>query len=155
MKVERTNFNGDWDDLCPYCGETQGKHKEIIGEYKDVRYEHRLPCEAEKLRIRKETRAQARTLKTFIFLGWILVPLLIALFGFASVLIGTILFVISLFKIAWTGLELYGKPEKWLRGYKSKIEKERKMKHYYYHCERNPNGFRSLFLENLEDEEEL
>jgi sarcosine oxidase delta subunit len=47
MRVERTNFEGDWSDICPYCGHKQEVHKEIAGEYKGVRYEHRMPCDAE------------------------------------------------------------------------------------------------------------
>ncbi len=31
-----------------------------------------------------------------------------------------------------------------------KAEKERKMNHYYYHCERNPAGFARLLVENVE-----
>jgi hypothetical protein len=30
------------------------------------------------------------------------------------------------------------------------IEKQRKMEHYYYHCERNPLGFARLRAENFE-----
>lgn len=29
------------------------------------------------------------------------------------------------------------------------------MRHYYYHCEKNPEGFRKLFVENLADEEDV
>ena len=34
----------------------------------------------------------------------------------------------------------------------SKEEEERRMHHHHYHCERNPEGFRRLVLENLERE---
>jgi hypothetical protein len=33
------------------------------------------------------------------------------------------------------------------------MEKERKMAHYFYHCERNPDGFARLRNENFEDDE--
>lgn len=31
-----------------------------------------------------------------------------------------------------------------------KVERDRKMAHYYYHCERNPAGFARIKVENLE-----
>jgi hypothetical protein len=41
----------------------------------------------------------------------------------------------------------YGKPS---QSEKRKTEKEQKMAHYYYHCERNPDGFSRLKAENFE-----
>ena len=35
---------------------------------------------------------------------------------------------------------------------KEKAEKELKMRHYFYHCERNPEGFTRLKIENFERE---
>lgn len=155
MKAVSTNFNGDWNDACPYCGEKQEKHKVVAVEFEGVRYEHRMPCEPEKLEITKQAQSQARTLKILGFIGWILVPFVIAVVGFTSVVVGLLLFIISLSKIGWTGLELFGKSQKWLPGYKSKREKERLMHHYYYHCEKNPDGFRTILIENLQTEEDV
>lgn len=60
MKIERTNFEGDWNEMCPHCGEIQGSHRSIVGEYKGVRYEHRLPCEEER---KKMTEDRAKLVK--------------------------------------------------------------------------------------------
>lgn len=59
------------------------------------------------------------------------------------------LFVSSLAKISWRLAESYGSPEKWMPGYKEKQAKELKMRHYYYHCERNPDAFGRLKAENF------
>jgi hypothetical protein len=33
---------------------------------------------------------------------------------------------------------------------KEKAEKDLRMRHYYYHCEQNPEGFNRLKIENFE-----
>jgi hypothetical protein len=154
MRVQRTNYEGSWDERCPHCGEKQLTHREVAGELDGVRYEHRMPCEAEKASITRQAQIQVRALKSILLLGWVLVPMIIAIAGFASFVVGLILLVISIFKIAWTAVELFGAPSKWFPSYESKKDKERKMRHYYYHCEKNPEGFRRLFIENLKNEDD-
>lgn len=91
-------------------------------------------------------------MKSIVLLWWVLIPLLIAVVGFASPLAGALLFAISLGKIAWTFVRMFGSPGKWLPGYQDRSEKQRRMEHYYYHCERNPAGFSRLMVENLREE---
>ena len=87
-------------------------------------------------------------MKIIILIGWILIPLLIAILGFTNPVIGIILFVISIFKIGLCAIKLYGNPNKWILGHTTKSENNRKMKHYYYHCEKNPEAFKRLIADN-------
>ena len=95
-----------------------------------------------------------KAVQVIVFIGWIIIPRVITILGFASTIIGTILLVISLFKIAIKGVEFFGDPDKWIPEHKEKAEKKRKMDHYYYHCERNPEGFMRLKFENFDGEDE-
>jgi hypothetical protein len=148
MKIE-SNFTGNWKDLCPFCGEPQLNHRIDNGEFEGVHYLHRKPCTLEQEVITQRYRREALTTKSVIFVGWILIPLFVVIMGFASVWVGILLFILSLTKIYIEFIKLFGKADKWLPGHKEKMEKERKMAHYYYHCEQNPEGFRKLFIENL------
>lgn len=47
---------------------------------------------------------------------------------------------------AWRKIMGYAKPS---RSDKEKSEKELRMQHYFYHCERNPEGFARLKIENF------
>ena len=53
----------------------------------------------------------------------------------------------ALWKITKNGLLVFGY-KKHSATEKEKLEKEEKMKHYYYHCERNPEAFEELKIEN-------
>lgn len=85
-----------------------------------------------------------------IFAIWMVaVPAAIAILGFANFWVGLAALVYSLSKAAMKALKLTGKLK--LSAKESeRDEKKRKMKHYYYHCERNPDGFNRLKLENFE-----
>src|SRR5688500_9606477 len=74
-RTERTNFDGRWTDICPDCGNPQESHRTISGPYDGVVYEHRMPCESEKEKMRRKTRRAVRASKIIILIGWILVPL--------------------------------------------------------------------------------
>jgi hypothetical protein len=152
MKVD-SNFKGDWNDVCEYCGQPQEAHKIDYGTYEGTHYIYRMPCKQEQEQITLRLRNKALTVKGLIFFGWVLIPLFIAIVGFANFWVGLLLFVISLVKIAIEYVKLFGNADEWIPGHKEKMEKERKMRHYYYHCEKNPNGFRKIFIENLADEE--
>jgi len=152
MKVD-SNFDGDWSDICEYCGKPQEAHKIDHGSYEGTHYIHRMPCAPEQEQIKRKWRKRALTVKGFVLLGWILVPLFIAIVGFANYWVGLLLFIIALAKIAIEYIKLFGNAEKWIPGHKERMEKKSKMEHYYYHCEKNPDGFRNIFTENLADEE--
>jgi hypothetical protein len=46
--IERTNFDGSWEDDCSFCGKKQKEHRKVHGPVNGVTYEHRLPCEPER-----------------------------------------------------------------------------------------------------------
>lgn len=152
MKIE-SNFDGDWKEICKYCGKPHEEHKSDLGVYEGVHYLHRTPCKQEQDAIIRKRQKEVLTLKGIMLFGWVLVPLFITIVGFANFWVGLLLFIISIGKIGIEYVKLFGNADKWVPGRKEKMEKERKMKHYYYHCERNPEGFQKLFIENLADEE--
>ena len=47
MYVKYTNFEGDWDAPCAFCGKPNRKHQVDNGEYEGIRYIHRQPCKEE------------------------------------------------------------------------------------------------------------
>ena len=102
----------------------------------------------------RESKGRVYSIKAFIFAGWVLIPLIITVLGFADPIVGAILFAISIFKIAMTFIKHFGNPNKWIPGHKEKAEKERKMRHYYHHCELNPEAFTRLKLANFANEED-
>jgi len=146
-KRANSNFDGDWNSICKYCNSPHEEH--IWREHPDPNYLYRMPCEKQKEVMIKSNNRINRFITSFIFIGWILIPLIIAILGFAAPIIGAILLVISIFKICFTAIKFYGKPETWIPGYKEKVEKESKMEHYFHHCEENPEAFERLKLENL------
>lgn len=146
-KDPNSNFVGDWEALCEYCGRPHREH--IWKEHPNPDYNHRMPCEQQKLAMQKAWNRKVGVAKTLHLIGWILVPLGIAILGFANWWVGVALFVISLFKIVWRSIESYGSPATWMPSYKARQEKDLKMRHYFHHCERNPEGFARLKAENL------
>jgi hypothetical protein len=52
MKPNYSDFDGNWDDECFYCGEPHRSHQIDSGVYKGNHLLHRLPCEQEKDEIR-------------------------------------------------------------------------------------------------------
>jgi hypothetical protein len=152
MKTERTNFQGEWGSICPHCGGKEIEHRTTYGPIDDVLYEHRLPCEPEKDKMLREIRRKVRTTQAIVFIGWIFVPLVILVLGVTSPLIGWIAFTFAIWRIVVEAIKLFGNPDKWIPGHKEKMERERKMKHYFYHCEQNPEGFARLRAENFEEQ---
>jgi hypothetical protein len=95
-----------------------------------------------------------RLIKFILFVLYILVPTAIILSGIIFPGFGILLAIYALFQVGITSIILFGDPEKWIPGHANKAEKKRKMEHYYYHCERNPEGFNRIFIENLKNDEE-
>lgn len=54
MEIEYTNFKGNWDDDCTYCGKSQKSHQVDSGTYQGKHYIHRQPCKEEQYEIRKK-----------------------------------------------------------------------------------------------------
>lgn len=101
----------------------------------------------------REQRRVVRAGKIIVLIGWVLVPLaILVLQQFVSV-IGWMGFTYGLFRLGIETIKYFGDPDKWIPGHKEKREKELKERHYIYHCERNPEGFERLKLENFQNEE--
>jgi hypothetical protein len=60
-KIHRTNFEGNWKDICPHCGNKQMDHRKTYGPLDGVIHEHRLPCEPERELFIKERQKLVRT----------------------------------------------------------------------------------------------
>ena len=147
-----SNFEGDWDDTCQYC---KRSHREHINPNLPIpNYKHRMPCEEQKAAIRANHNRQVCTVKGIIFVGWVLIPLIIAILGFTSPVVGGILLAISVFKIGVAAIKHIGNPDKWIPGYTEKVKKERDMEHYYYHCEKQPEAFKRLKHGNFRIEDD-
>ncbi len=63
MKIEYTNFDGDWDTDCPFCGNSQRCHQVDIGEIDGTRFIHRQPCPAEQRDITKKYMIRANIMR--------------------------------------------------------------------------------------------
>lgn len=60
-----SNFVGDWNATCEYCGQPHKDH--IWKEHPDPTYQHRMPCEPQKLAMRKARNRKTGTAKTILF----------------------------------------------------------------------------------------
>jgi hypothetical protein len=80
---------------------------------------------------------------------WVGIPLLIEIVSLGVNWIGYALWAISVS----FGLYKFGKIIGWIRPSKRQLKQEEEMqrlRHYAYHCDRNPMGFQRLKSENLE-----
>lgn len=87
-----------------------------------------------------------------VFIWAVIIPIIVALLEWWSDLLGLAVVVYAFIKAIIQALRLTGHLPK------SEWEKEReikegKMSHYYYHCERNPEAFQLLKIENFRNEE--
>jgi len=124
-------------------------NKEYVNNlYSNLDYKTTAELDAERLKRRKEIRRGS-----FIFFVWlVIIPLLISVLEFYSIWLSLLALIYSFYKALQTGLELRGKwPES--RRKKDKELEERLKDHYYYHCQMNPEGFKRLMRENLENME--
>lgn len=98
----------------------------------------------------RETRMLGRSASIALFL-MVGVPVLIEMISLGVTWLGHVLAGISIS----VGLYKLGKVMGWLKPTqkdKEKAEKDLRMKHYFYHCEQNPEGFNRLKIENFERE---
>lgn len=98
----------------------------------------------------RETRMLGRSASIALFLI-VGVPVLIEIVSLGVGWLGGVLAGISI----GVGLYKLGKAMGWIKPTqrdKEKAEKDLKMKHYFYHCEQNPEGFNRLKFENFERE---
>jgi hypothetical protein len=128
---------------------------EMPSEQKDIGYLERVyqgvPFRLqEKVRekVRREARVRGRVIRVIVFF-YAGSAVLIELVALGVNWLGHVLAAVSIA----TGTYKLGKAMGWLKPTKrdkEKAEKEQKMGHYYYHCERNPETFNRLKCENFE-----
>jgi hypothetical protein len=101
-------------------------------------------------KVNREARTNGRIIRIFVFFVFG-VPVLIEIVSLGIEWIGYIVSGISIS----TGLYKTAKAMGWLKPSKrdkEKAEKDLKMEHYFYHCEKNPDGFNRLKFENFDRE---
>lgn len=105
---------------------------------------------------KQQLRAQALEKAKQLHLGWwivfvwaVVVPACVAFLEWWSDWLGLVVLVYSLYKAVEKALRLLGKRRK-SKAELQKAAEEAQMRHHHYHCERNPEGFESLKLENFE-----
>lgn len=131
------------------------KDEEFPSEQKGVEYLERayqgVPFrlqQEEREEVRREARIRARVMRSIVILyagGAVLIELV-------ALGVSWLGHVLAAASIA-AGSYRLGKTMGWLKPSlrdKEKAEKEQKMGHYYYHCERNPESFNRLKCENFE-----
>jgi len=105
--------------------------------------------------LKQSARKQQRVLKFgwwLVFLWSVVIPVGIALLElFSPIWLAILAFFYSVTMAYIQWMKMLGKWPKTDMEI-SKEEEERRMHHHHYHCERNPEGFRRLVLENLERE---
>src|ERR1041385_884269 len=97
--------------------------------------------------VERETRNMAKAARVII-LFIVIVPVLIEIISLGVAWIGYILSGISITAGIYKAAKAFG----WLKPSeraKAKTEKDLKMGHYYWHCERNPEAFNRLNIENF------
>jgi hypothetical protein len=131
---------------------TQPKHVDWRTIYTNVPFKTDAQVKANAETFINERRRQNRYLKAILF-GWLaIIPAGIALFQyFGPEWLGLAALIFGLWKASRAGFRLwrYSKPTP---SEAAKAEKQQKMDHYFYHCERNPDGFARLKVENFERE---
>jgi hypothetical protein len=106
------------------------------------------------LRNEANKHAKQRRIGWMVVLGWVAVlPAAWAVVEWAGPQwLATIVMLYGVWKAAVKALKLLGKWKKSRREFQHE-EQEQRMRHYYYHCERNPEGFLRLKVENFDCEE--
>ena len=148
LPTHATNFSGSWDENCPYCGQKQETHRQVVGEFDGEMVVRRRPCEPEREEVRRRWRSRVRATNVAVLIFWVLVPLAILILEFTNPIVGAVAFGVALLKLGVECIKFFGDPDKWIPGHKQKVETQRRMEHYFYHCERNPEGFARLRAEN-------
>ncbi len=118
--------------------------------YKGIPFRYRDDVRRKALEDMRSQGKALRALKFFFFLV-VAVPVILEIVSLRIELLGHLLAAISIF----AGLYKVAKTLEWIKPTaheREKAEVERKMKHYFYHCELNPSAFLKLKCENFENE---
>jgi len=98
-----------------------------------------------------QRRREIRRLKIALVLWFAVIPAGYAIFEFfGPAWWGAIGLAIVLWQALKTALQIWGHAKPSAKE-KEKAERQRKMEHYFYHCEHNPLGFERLKVKNLEN----
>jgi len=105
-----------------------------------------------KQQLHEEALKQAKQLRFgwwIVFVWAVAVPAGVAILEWWSDWLGFVVLIYSLYKAVEKALRLMGKwPQ--TNAEVQKEAEEARMRHHHYHCERNPEGFQRLKLENFE-----
>ncbi len=105
-----------------------------------------------KQQLREQALAKGKQLRVgwWIVVVWaVVVPAAAAILEWWSDWLGLVVLVYGLYKAVEKALRLMGKWPK-SKAEAQKEANEARMRHHHYHCERNPEGFERLKLENFE-----
>jgi len=103
------------------------------------------------LDVDRQRRRRGIKIGYVVLVAWLVViPLLIAILDYYTDLLALPVLLYSFYKGIRKWLELRGKWPKSSREKQRELE-ERLKDHYYYHCQMNPEGFKRLMRENLDE----
>ena len=94
---------------------------------------------------------QSRAIRFFVLTSVCVLPVVFAYLGWANQYIGWYSFVYVLHEGTVKGLEVLGYLSPTKKD-SEKAEEERLKEHHHYHCQRNPDGFNVLKLENFKND---
>lgn len=137
------------DDLTAFQ-KSAPPHPDWRTIYADVPFRTDAQVKADAMQKLLERGKQVRILK-IIFVTWVaVIPASLAVVEFLGPQwLGYIVLGYSLWKAWRAGMKIWGHSKPTPRE-EEKAEKQRKMDHYFYHCELNPDGFSRLKIENFE-----
>lgn len=164
--VIHVSNNYDWSHLIGYRDQDTGhpvKHWRILGNHElpaeqleetyAARIYEGLPFQRQadvRLEAYRKARSTGKLIRLIVFLV-VGVPILIEIVSLGFDWIGYMLSGVSIS----VGLFKLGKAMGWIKSGQRDLldaEKKQKMEHYFYHCEKNPDAFLRLKLENFERE---
>lgn len=120
--------------------------------YRDVPFRTDAEVKANASRERAKTRKQNLTLKIALAVWLAVIPAVWAIIQYLGPdWLAAAVLLYSLGQAFRTARKLFWRVEP-SKAEKEKAEKELKMGHYFYHCERNPEGFARLKIENFDRE---
>jgi hypothetical protein len=118
--------------------------------YSDVSFKTETQIAADASKYARIRRRQILVLKIVLVLWLAAIPAGVAIFEFFSpAWLALILLCLALWEAWRTACKIWGLARA-TASERAEAERQRKMEHYYFHCERNPKGFARLMAENLE-----
>lgn len=94
---------------------------------------------------------QVKRFRLILFAWLVVIPVVWALLEWSSEILGLLVLVFVVFKAIIQALRIFGYLPKTQRQIE-KEDRDMKMQHYFFHCERNPEAFQRLKFENFRNE---